>query len=439
MTQVFAQHLIKNFQEIKPDSHLLVAFSGGVDSVVLTALLHKLGYPIYLAHVNFNLRNYESDKDMAFAKAFADRLNIPVYIHEANTKGYAKQHNISTQEAARAIRYKWFKDLISQNRLDFILTAHHADDLLETVMINLVRGSGLKGFTGIPEKRDNILRPLLPYAKKELYDYAKHENLTWREDLSNQSEDYLRNRIRQKVIPPLKKSTENAFKQAIKSINLAKSSYVLFDKLLDEKLAKISVFKDSVYWIDIHQLKKETQAKTLLFHLLNRLDIYRTDDIFKLLNAQKGKYVADGRYKIIRERDHLVIKALEATQAGDDIEIPLQNGCYDFANGQLKLEFCSEMGETSKNIAYLDADLLKEVLILRQWRNGDYFKPLGIKGTKKVSDFLKDNHIAHFEKKNQWVLLHNKSIIWLVNHQIDDRFKIKKNTTRCLKITYLNT
>ena len=433
---IFSDHLKQNFKEINANSKLLIAFSGGLDSVVLAELFYRLEYDICLAHVNFSLRKDESDADADFTDHFAQARKLPIYQKRIDTRQYADEKKLSIQEAAREIRYDWFDELVETENLDYILTAHHADDQVETVFINMIRGTGLKGFTGIPERRDKILRPLLPFAKKELLEFAQKNNINWREDSSNQTTDYLRNQVRHHLMPHFKSLHENAFQQAQKSINLASESYELFDDLIQQKLDQLIEQKDDKYFISLALLQREKQGKQLLFHLISRFDFRDVDEVFKLSNKPKGKIVQNKTHRIIKERDYLVIKPIQNKKPDNEFMISTDNGVYGFPIGTLKIEDYHKIEDTAKNIAYLDADQLDKSLILRKWKEGDVFQPLGMKGKKKVSDFLKDEKIDHHKKQNQWVLLSDHQIVWIVNHRIDERFKVKDKTKRCLKISY---
>ena len=436
MISIFSNHLQQKFPDIHSNSKLLIAFSGGLDSVVLAELLYRLDYDISLAHVNFSLRKEESDADADFTDHFAQTRKLPIYQKKIDTRLYADQKKLSIQQAAREIRYHWFDELIEIENLDYILTAHHADDQVETVFINMIRGTGLKGFTGIPERRENIIRPLLPFAKKELLEFAKKNNMYWREDSSNQSTDYLRNQVRHHLMPHFKSLRENAFHQARKSINLASASYQLFDDLIQQKFDQLVEQKDDIFFISISLLKRQKQAHQLLFHFISRFGFTDADEVYKLSNKPKGKFVQNKKYCIIKERDYLVIKPVRNKKTDNEFTITKKSGIYEFPFGTIKVEFCQKVDDQAKNIAYLDADQLDKSLILRKWEKGDIFQPYGMKGKKKVSDFLKDEKIAHYKKQDQWVLLSNNQIVWIVNHRIDERFKIKDKTKRCLKISY---
>ena len=435
MIRSFSDHLRREFPAISTESKLLIAFSGGSDSVVLTTLLYRLGYDISLAHVNFSLREKESDEDEVFAREFAEEKGLEFYSTHVNTNKYAAENQLSTQEAARKFRYEWFDELLNTEDLDFILTAHHADDQLETVFINMIRGSGLKGFTGIPRERDDIIRPLLPYSKDRLLEFANENGLSWREDSSNASTDYLRNKIRHELIPSFRGITKDAFRQAIKSIGLADESYRLFEDLLQEKRDDIVSVTDDGYSISLEKLEKEEHPRTLLFHFIKDLGFTNIDEVYQLSNKPRGKIVQNKEYRITKERDRLVIQPLEKNFEPETFRISLSSKVHRTPIGNLNIRSCNGMDGSSKNIAYIDADKIDKALILRKWKKGDHFYPLGMKGRKKLSDFLKDEKVPHHKKSDQWVLTSNEQIVWVVGHRVDDRFKINDNTKRCLKIT----
>lgn len=435
MIRSFADHLQREFPGISTGSKLLIAFSGGSDSVVLTTLLYRLGYDISLAHVNFSLREKESDEDEVFAQSFAKEKGLELYSTRVNTSKYAAENQLSTQEAARKFRYEWFDELLNRENLDFILTAHHADDQLETVFINMIRGSGLKGFTGIPKERDHIIRPLLPYSKDQLLGFAQENGLSWREDSSNASTDYLRNKVRHELVPKFKDLSENAFRQAIKSIELADDSYRLFEDLLLEKQNETITVTNDGYSISLKGLEKEEHPRTLLFHLIKDLGFTNIDEVYQLSNKPRGKIVQNKEYRITKERDQLVVQPLKKNMEPRAFKISLDSKVHRTPVGTIIIKRCDMMEGTSKNIAYIDADKVDKALILRKWKKGDHFYPLGMKGRKKLSDFLKDEKVPHHKKPDQWVLTCNDQIVWVVGHRLDDRFKINDNTKTCLKIT----
>ena len=435
MIRSFSDHLQREFPRISKGSKLLIAFSGGSDSVVLTTLLYRLGYNVSLAHVNFSLRDIESDEDEVFAREFAREKGLEFYSTHINTRQYSADNQLSTQEAARKFRYEWFDELLNTKNKDFILTAHHADDQLETVFINMIRGSGLKGFTGIPRERDDIIRPLLPYSKDRLLEFANENGLSWREDSSNSSTDYLRNKVRSKLIPSFKKMSKDAFRQAIKSIGLADNSYRLFEDLLQEKRDSIVSSTDNGYSISLERLEKEEHPRTLLFHFIKDLGFKNIDEVYQLCKKPRGKILQNKEYQITKERDQLVIQPIEKNSEPETFRILLSSSFHRTPVGNLSIRSCDGIEGSSKNIAYVDADKIGKALILRKWKKGDHFYPLGMKGRKKLSDFLKDEKVPHHKKLDQWVLTYDEKIVWVVGHRLDDRFKINNSTRRCLKIT----
>lgn len=311
MLQAFQKHLDMHLDMLH-GSRLLLAISGGLDSVVLTHLCHQSKLKVSLAHCNFNLRAAESDADEEFVLELADDLDMDVYIESFDTEAYAKEQHISIQMAARELRYTWFFELGEQLDFDYILTAHHADDNLETFLINLTRGTGLEGLTGIPEISDKIVRPLLPFSREALEAFAKKEYIEWREDASNASTKYLRNKLRHDVIPILKQMNPQLLQNFQTTISNLQDSQDLIDDALVKIQKKLVAVDGDQITLNIKKLKKLSNPKAYLYQLLKDFNFTAWDDVVNLLNAQSGKYVFSPTHRLLKDREFLLLSELDS-------------------------------------------------------------------------------------------------------------------------------
>lgn len=433
MLREFSKYLEETVPDLK-QQRLLIACSGGVDSVVLARLLHKLEYQIALAHCNFGLRGLESDADEAFARELAENLGCPFYVKQFDTKAFAAAQGLSTQMAARDLRYAWFEELKLEH-YDRLLTAHHADDDLETFLIHLSRGSGLKGMTSIPEQRDWILRPFLGYPKKTLLDYAKKQGWLWREDSSNLQTDYLRNAIRLEVIPKLKQVDEDvleSFKQT--KSHLGESQALIGDYLL---LIQQLLFQETDEGLEMDLMKwADLPNKSALLNALFRpYGFTDLSALHVLPEAQSGKYILAPNYRLLRDRDRLILQKRVAKGPNEvfyigetekNIENPIR----------LSLKPIGKVGYHDPSAIYVDRALLRYPLLIRKWREGDRFQPFGMKGNKKISKFLKDEKLSLAAKEKLWLLCSEDRIVWVIGMRADERFKVTPATEEILKITY---
>ncbi|PHS64032.1 MAG: tRNA lysidine(34) synthetase TilS [Flavobacterium sp.] len=434
MLQKFNHHINEKFPFLK-EKKILIACSGGLDSVVLTRLLKDLQFNISLAHCNFSLRGVESDGDEEFVEKLADKLSVPIFTKTFDTKTYANTHKISTQMAARDLRYEWFDELINNFNFDYLLTAHHLDDDLETFLINLSRGTGLRGLTGIPENNEKIIRPLLNFTRQDLLKHAQKETINWREDSSNSKVEYLRNKLRLEVIPKLKETDERLLKNFQQTQKHLKESLLLVEDYM--VLIQNLVFTESANGlkIDIYKLQELPNTKALLYELLFPFGFKAWEDILDLLNAQTGKQIFSNTHRLLKDRSDFLLtkisienssKSIFVSEELKPIEIPFQ----------LQFEKVSEVKKLFKNIVYIDFEKLNFPLEIRQWKEGDYFYPFGMKGKKKLSKFFKDEKLSLVAKEKVRVLCTHNVIVWVMGMRLDDRFKVTKNTKKIVKIAY---
>ncbi|WP_298420516.1 tRNA lysidine(34) synthetase TilS [uncultured Kordia sp.] len=417
------------------EQKLLIAISGGLDSVVMTHLFHTLGYNIRLAHCNFQLRGTESDEDELFVKNLANTLNVELHTKAFETKTYATEHKESIQMAARSLRYEWFQELATTFKYDYILTAHHADDALETFLINLSRGTGIDGLTGIPENNGNIVRPLLPYTRSELKNYAKSNNIQWREDSSNASTKYIRNKIRHDIVPLLKELhptfTENF--QATQQ-HLQESKQIVKSSIEQLKTTVITEVADGSLQIDIKKIQETAYPKAYLFELLHSYGFTAWKDVVDLLDGQSGKQLFSKKYRLIKDREYLLLQPIQNEEKINEIEI--LDTTKNITNPiKLQLEEVATMTTTGSSVLYVDKKLLKFPLIVRKWKNGDYFYPFGMKGKKKLSKYFKDEKYSLIDKENQWLLCNEGQIVWVIGKRSDNRYKLTQPTNTIIKFT----
>ncbi len=431
----FKNHITQNLDFLK-QSKLLIAISGGLDSVVLAHLCHQLKLNITLAHCNFNLRGYESNTDENFVLQLAEHLDLEVFIESFNTENYANANKLSIQMAARKLRYNWFEELANQLGFDYILTAHHADDNLETFLINLSRGTGLEGLTGIPEINDNIVRPLLPFSRNDIANHATDNNLQWREDSSNASTKYLRNKLRHEVVPVLKETNPKLLHNFNKTLqNLQESNYIIADAIAKfyDSVVSVSEDKKSVK-LNISKIKTYRFPKAYLYEFLKLKGFTQWDDIVNLLDAQSGKQIFSTTHRLIKDRGYLLLSEI-STEALKNSTI-LEEEDVNTPIGKLTFKTVNTISENSHTIIYVDKDKLKFPLTLRKWEEGDYFHPIGMTGKKKLSKYFKDEKLSLLDKEHVWLLCADNEIVWVVNRRADNRFKVTKNTNTILKIKF---
>ncbi len=435
MQNLFENH-INNRLPFLRDAKLLVAISGGLDSVVLTYLCHKSGLKFALAHCNFNLRGDESDADEDFVLQLAEDWDLEVFIESFETEEFAKEHSLSTQMAARELRYEWFFELAEQLKFDYILTAHHADDNLETFLINFTRGTGLDGLTGIPEMNGNIIRPLLSFSREDLEVYAIGEKIKWREDSSNASNKYLRNKLRHDIIPTLKQMNPQLLQNFQKTISHLQGSQEIFDDAITRIQKKVVSVEEDVIKLDIKKLKKLSNPKAYLYELLKDFNFTEWDDVSNLLKAQSGKQVFSSTHRLLKDRHFLLLKEIQTENADCSFDIDESDLSITTAIGVMFIEEVEKVLNYDAHKVYLDKNKLKFPLKVRKWQEGDYFYPSGMKGKKKISKYFKDEKLSLIEKENTWVLCSKNDIVWVIGRRVDERFKAKPELTQILKITF---
>lgn len=409
---------------------LFIAVSGGVDSVVLCHLCSLAGYDFTILHCNFKLRGGDSDKDEQFVLELAKQLQAPVRIMQFATADYAREQKLSTQMAARELRYNWFKQVMETERTRdcFLLTAHHKDDDVETMLMNFFKGTGMAGIKGIPEKQERVVRPLLFATKKDLLAHASLYNLTWVEDASNAETKYTRNYFRNIVLPLVKEKYPAAEENLYDNLQRFKEAEQLYNQAITIHTKKLVTIKGEEAWIPVLKLRYVQPLTTVVYEIVKPYGFTaaQTGDILTLLDADTGKYVASSSHRILRNRGWLIISPLPTQE--NEVPVVIEGeGEYVFAGGVLHISRSGKqtsIDAAGNHEAYLNSNLLQYPLLLRKWKPGDYFYPLGMRKKKKLARFFIDQKISANDKAKIWVLEMNKQIVWVLGHRIDDRFKI---------------
>ncbi|MFT3903962.1 MAG: tRNA lysidine(34) synthetase TilS [Niabella sp.] len=437
LLQRFEEH-IKQLDLFTKKDKLLLAVSGGLDSVVLCDLCAAVHYTFAIAHCNFQLRGEDSLRDENFVRDLAARYNVPFFVTHFDTKQYAEQHKLSTQEAARVLRYDWFEGLIKEQGFDYLLTAHHADDNVETVLMNLFRGTGIRGLAGMRDRNGHLVRPLLFSKRSELEAYLDEHQLTFVQDESNLHDDYTRNYFRNTLLPGISKVFPAVQDNLIGNIERMKEAEAILGQQL-QQLKKKLLKQDGDSWrLPVLLSQKAVSPKTVLYEIVREYGFSsaQSAEVFSLLDSGSGKFVLSATHRILRDRKHLIItplpKVVETTT--------VINGAGEYACSFGKLHIVEMDADKTPisddaGIACVDAALIRYPLLLRRWKTGDYFYPLGMAKKKKVSRFLIDKKLSLADKEKVWVVEMDKKIIWLVGLRIDDRFKVRKNTKKILRLS----
>jgi len=427
------QDYIEQQQLFANGSRILLAISGGKDSVLMLHLFKALGTDIGVAHCNFNLRADEAQRDEHFVKMLAQSLNLPFYVTHFDTKKYAEEHKISTQMAARDLRYNWFEEIRVKHVYDFIALAHHQNDAVETVLINLVRGTGIGGMHGILPKRAKLIRPLLFLNRAQINHIVETDNLEFVEDSSNLSSNYTRNKLRLEVIPQLKlinPNLESTFDKNIKRF----AEIELFLKAQIEKLSnEIISIENDVSYISLEKIKALNPQKLLLFELLKPYNFIENviEEIINSVDKQSGVKFYSFSHQATIDRKNLIISQIKPESQQHKL-IHVKDLNFNFGNHHFRIHFANNLAiEISRNKIFVDESALEFPLIIRNWQNGDKFIPLGMKGFKKISDYFIDEKVPLHLKSTIPILVNgNGEIIWITGMRQDNRYKLTKSTKK---------
>ena len=409
---------------------VLVGLSGGADSVALLGVLVRLGYPCRALHCNFHLRGDESDRDEVFARQFADSLGVPFLKVDFDTRGYAAIHQESIEMAARSLRYRWFEEQRQAFNAEAIAVAHHRDDSVETLLMNLLRGSGIRGLGGIRPRNGQVVRPLLAVSRAEIEGWLQTQGWDYVTDSSNLSDAYTRNFIRLRVLPLLEQLNPAARETIARSAAHLSAAEQLYAYTVEETRKAVFVTADS---LSIEALMRYPSPETLLYEWLRPLGFSRivVGELFESLTGLSGKQFYSATHQVLKDRDRLYIAPLQEPSAWQPIEIPVATGEL---TQPLRLSFqlmerTSDFQlERASDTAYFDAEKLPGRLTLRLHQKGDWFVPFGMRGRKKLSDFFADQKMNRWEKLRQPLLCAGESIVWVVGRRTDDRFRVGEET-----------
>lgn len=407
MIAEFRANLLENFPELL-EAKILLAVSGGLDSVMLTYLMQQAGLDISIAHCNFKLRAEESDLDAHFVDDLANSLKTPLYSKEFNTSEIASEEKTSIQITARNIRYRWFEQLKDQEGFDYLVTAHHLDDSLETFMINFSRGTGIDGLLGIPAKQNWVRRPLLPFSRKQIEQCAVQHEIEWREDSSNASDKYVRNKIRHQIIPKLKEinpSLAQSFEMTLGHLTHTKELADAYIENQKSKLSHIHKTHKDLRIFDLNQILSIPSLEPLLYGLFNPYGFHNTLDLLNLCEAQSGKFLENSKFRLVKDRQTLILQDKSKTKP---TSIP-------------KIEYDAPKQENALQIE-IPKYLLNADLTVRKWQNGDYFYPAGFHGKKKLSAYFRDEKLSIIEKERVWILCCGDDLVWVIGLRRDKRY-----------------
>jgi tRNA(Ile)-lysidine synthase len=480
MLQEFNEY-IKRENLFSHQDRLLVAVSGGLDSAVLCELLYRSGYDFVLAHCNFRLRGEESERDESFVRQLAKSYGKEVLVQSFDTIAYGAEHKLSIQAAARRLRYDWFKSVLDGWSARYVLTAHHLDDNIETLLMNFFKGTGITGLRGMLPRQGVVVRPLLFAGRARLQQFALEAGLTWVEDSSNQSDKYTRNYFRHQIIPRIEEVFPAVLQNLAENIGRFREIESVYRGAVDQQLKKLLEYRNKEVFVPVLKLKSFRPLATLVYEMITPFGFSasQTGAIIALLDSDSGKYVCSSTHRILRNRNWLIISPLQTKEAaniliekGDD-RVMYEQGVLRLEELRLeglplaelpreklplaelpreKLPLAESPREKSplaesprerapasdnKSIAWLDAADIRFPLLLRKWQAGDYFYPLGMRKKKKLARFFIDNKLSLADKEKVWVLEMNKKIVWVVGLRIDDRFRIGPGTRSVLKIEWL--
>lgn len=440
MLQRFVEHIQKT-RLFSPDDKILLAVSGGVDSVVMTHLFRQAGFSFAIAHCNFHLRGSDSNSDEVFVRRMAEHYRVAIHCISFNTTDYAKQHKLSIEEAARKLRYDFFADIATQNGYSYIATAHHNNDAIETFFINLIRGTGITGLHGILPKNGNIIRPMLHFSRQEISQYAKQHNLTFHEDYTNNDTTILRNKIRHNLIPLLKEISPQIEQTMARNMANIASAGQIYSQAIEQK-KQLLVHKPDQIELSKNDIKRLNPCPTYLFEMLRQFGFNATT-VTEITSAldNTGKQFHTTSHTLLIDRDKIIIKPITTSQFTTQFAVE-ENTLSVTQPLSITFEPVEANTitnlQTNNNTIIVDASKLQYPLVLRKWHTGDRFKPFGMKNSRKVSDFFKDQHLSLFEKKEKWLLCNaDGQIIWIVGMRMDDRFRITNGTSKAMIIRHL--
>ena len=416
---------------VSQKTNILLAVSGGIDSMVLFDLLLKNNFSFSVAHCNFSLRGCESDEDSTFIKKICDLNSIKFFMKKINTTKYADDNNLSIQMAARKIRYDWFKILREDCNFSFIATAHHCNDSVETLLINLIRGTGISGLRGIKELDQNIIRPLLSFTKNDLIKYTHDNNIQYREDSSNSSNKYVRNKVRNQIIPIMQEINPDIIDSIAKTMSRIEDVEIIYNQYVHRKKKKLLIFSDSEYSVCIDQLLQEPAPKQLLYEIISDFGFKDIDSVFVSLFSNSGKEFYNKDFYMVKDRNQIIITkhisndSILVFEETSTLSIP-----FDISFNLIdNIDSFDDLLFSNQEM-YINYSNLKFPLLIRPWRAGDSFVPLGMKKFKKLSDYFIDKKFSLVAKKKSRVLVSDSQIVCIIGERLDERFKLVENSKK---------
>ncbi len=436
------QTYIHKEQLLTPNGPIIVGVSGGADSVVLLHVLISLGYDCIAAHCNFHLRMEDSDRDEEFVRNLAHSCSIPFYSIDFETTKYAEEHKISIEMAARDLRYEWFNELLEKLHAQAIAVAHQADDSIETVLMNMVRGTGLRGLTGIPSRNKNVVRPLLCCTRLEVENYLVHYGLDHVEDYTNHTNNYVRNKFRNQILPLLTEINSSARENLYKSIENLEGNLTIYQQAIDRIRELVVDKREEEIRLNIDVIKQQVHIPTVMYELLSAYSFNPPviEQITEALDAESGKVFYSETHRLIKDRTHLIISAKDGNKevsyfislSDAELLVPI-----NLRINRLTVSSDFQVSK-SNNCLHIDASKLIFPLELRRWNEGDWFFPFGMNQKKKLSDYFIDKKLNLSEKEQIWLLVSGNDIVWIVGYRSDNRYKVTDETNEVLEVKLWN-
>jgi tRNA(Ile)-lysidine synthase len=439
MLQDFKNY-IRKLDLCRPDDRILLAVSGGIDSIVMAHLFKEAGYDCTLAHCNFQLRGDDSEEDEGFVRSLASYLEIPIMVKRFDVEAEMKEHGISLQMAARDLRYAWFEELLTEHSLDRVATAHNQNDSVDTFFLNLSRGSGIRGLKGISPSRGRIIRPLLFASRSQIESYQKSQRIEYREDSSNRETKYQRNKIRHDVLPVMEQINPGFLEVMEGNMTRIGEVFEIYDQSIQKIRHELFTEKNGKITIAIEKLRALSPLRTWLYELFSPFGFTKMqcEGIEKIMEAGPGRQSISTSHRLFMDRDRMILVPTGSLSFERFyLDNPEKHSSLPFPMDMEVLDR-SALGSIPKdpNTACLDLDSFQFPLIIRRWMHGDYFFPLGMEQIKKLSDFFVDEKVSVPEKDRTWIMASGKKIVWIMGYRIDNRFRITPSTQRVLRLRF---
>lgn len=420
----------------------ILAVSGGVDSMAMLYFFYSNNFNIIVAHCNFQLRGEDSNADEMEVSNWCNRNGVVCVTKKFETETIVANEKKGIQEVARKLRYDFFNEVMKEYKCDYILTAHHQNDQIETVLFRFLRGTGIKGLVGIPFCNNNIMRPLLHISKDEILQYVKANNIQYREDSSNAKTDYSRNKIRLEILPLIQKYFPTVNNNIAHNATRLHEAYTLYQQQIDTYKKKLVEKRGNEWYIPIRKLQLQKPINTICYELIAPFGFHyeQAQQLIEMIHSESGKYIENYQYKILKDKTFFIIATKDSLQA-TMLEVNIDDKEIATTHFTLKISTNTSLNYVllqDENIAQLDMSKLEFPIVLRKWKQGDYMYPLGLNKKKKIAKILIDKKIPQADKEKVWVLESNKKIVWLVGLCIDHRYRIQNNSKEIYKVLLLN-